>query len=233
MALGGKYKEPTQQMMDKIIEGKVKKRLSDICLLSQVRVFICMFYLIFSLFHFISFFILFCFAFFIFMFLFDRTMFIYCYCYYCPPFFLHSFFSLFLYSYFPLLLILCDLVPYRLFYSPFYLTWSFPTFLCYIFLHSFVLSYLFFLTSFISSYLPPFISSFLPSSHSTLTPSLSPSFPPPIPPSQPHVAEEGSPVVEDFINQASAAVGGKIKISYFERWNLGQTEKPPTTTEQK
>ena len=46
MALGGKYKEPTQQMMDKIIEGKVKKRLSDICLLSQVSVFIY-FYLIF------------------------------------------------------------------------------------------------------------------------------------------------------------------------------------------
>ena len=141
--------------------------------------------------------------------------------------FKNSFFFLILY--FPLLVVY-DLVP-------------FPLILFTLFSYSISSDLSFFLLSSLSLTHPPFLSfiyfllysfyfsSFLPPSF--LRYSLPLSLPLPHHPSQPHVAEEGSPVVEDFINQASASLGGKITISYFERWNLGQTEKPQTTTDQK
>lgn len=154
-------------------------------------------------------------------------MFIYCYCHYCPPFFQEQFLlfnsllsftcclrscsfpSDFIYPLFLLHLL-------RPIFLPSFLSFSYSSSLSFFHL-------LFFYSFYFSSFFPP----------SFLRYSLPLSLPLPHHPSQPHVAEEGSPVVEDFINQASASLGGKITISYFERWNLGQTEKPQTTTDQK
>lgn len=40
---------------------------------------------------------------------------------------------------------------------------------------------------------------------------------------QPHVVEEGNPVVSKFLENVSKEVGARISVSSFERWTLGQT----------
>jgi len=44
---------------------------------------------------------------------------------------------------------------------------------------------------------------------------------------QPHVAEEGSPVVSKFLEGFSKDIGAKVSVSSFERWTLGQTGVSP------